>query len=79
MESKRYELKYCEGCGTLRLRPVASPESYCRRCEERLSRFVFRGKGGKRSIGLPAYALPLRSRDELLHAAMASAPVGGTQ
>jgi len=75
MESKRYELKYCEGCGTLKLRPVSSPESYCARCEQRLARFVFRGTAGKRYMGLPAHALPLSSRSKFVH----SDPVGGTQ
>jgi len=42
METIRFELKYCERCGTLKLRPVASATTYCRRCESLLARF-----GGK--------------------------------
>ena len=79
METKRYELKYCEGCGTLKLRPVASPQSYCQRCELRLARFVFRGKGGQRYVGLPLYALPSHSRTEFVHRGMPKVPAGGTQ
>ena len=39
METIRYELKYCERCGTLKLRQVASASTYCRRCEGLLARF----------------------------------------
>jgi len=50
MDSTTYELKYCERCGTLKLRPVASVSTYCRRCEELLARFTFaRGSDGTRS------------------------------
>ena len=41
MKSIRYELKYCEGCGTLKLRPVPSVTNYCRLCEDILVRFRF--------------------------------------
>ena len=41
MEDMRYELKYCERCGTLKLRQVASVSTYCRRCEGLLARFTF--------------------------------------
>jgi hypothetical protein len=41
MKSIRYELKYCEGCGTLKLRDVTSVTNYCRVCEEILARFRF--------------------------------------
>jgi len=41
MESINYELKYCERCGTLKLRQVASASTYCRRCEGLLARFTF--------------------------------------
>ncbi len=30
---ERVELKYCEGCGALHLRPVGSGLVFCRRCE----------------------------------------------
>ena len=41
MKSIKYELKYCEGCGTLRLRPIFSANNYCVLCERLLSRFRF--------------------------------------
>lgn len=46
METISYELKYCERCGTLKLRPVTSVSTYCRRCEGLLARFTLtRGPG----------------------------------
>jgi hypothetical protein len=36
MESTNYQLKYCERCGSLRLRPAASAETYCQPCERAL-------------------------------------------
>jgi hypothetical protein len=30
---QRVELKYCEGCGGLQVRPVGSCRAYCLRCE----------------------------------------------
>jgi hypothetical protein len=41
MEDIRYELKYCEGCGTLKLRPVLAGSYHCRVCESMLTRFRF--------------------------------------
>ena len=31
-----YQLKYCERCGSLRLRPADSAENYCQPCEQAL-------------------------------------------
>ena len=52
MNSNRYELKYCEGCGTLKLRPVESADTYCKRCESMLSRYSLprRARGANRSL-----------------------------
>jgi hypothetical protein len=36
MEPTAYQLKYCERCGSLRLRPAASAETYCQPCEQAL-------------------------------------------
>lgn len=41
MEDIKYELKYCEGCGTLQLRPVVAGAKPCRVCEQMLLRFRF--------------------------------------
>ncbi len=41
MDIIRYELKYCERCGTLKLRPVTSSNTYCDPCERLLARFAF--------------------------------------
>lgn len=59
MEIIKYELKYCERCGTLRLRRVASESTYCRRCEGLLARFAFsRSTGGTNSSALPVLLEP---------------------
>ena len=34
LQAIRVELKYCEACGTLWLRPQSSTARYCRRCEK---------------------------------------------
>ena len=48
MEIISYELKYCERCGTLKLRPIDSGSTYCRHCEGMLARYTFpQGKRGK--------------------------------
>jgi len=36
MQATSYQLKYCERCGSLRLRPAASAENYCQPCEQTL-------------------------------------------
>ena len=41
MENMTYELKYCEGCGTLKLRPVVAGAHHCGVCEHMLTRFRF--------------------------------------
>jgi len=43
METIKYELKYCERCGTLKLRRVASGNTYCSRCEGLLARYGHAG------------------------------------
>ncbi len=37
MQLSTYELKYCERCGSLRLRPAASAETYCGPCGQMLA------------------------------------------
>jgi len=34
MQTITYELKYCERCGSLRLRRADSAETYCQPCEQ---------------------------------------------
>jgi len=36
MTTTTYQLKYCERCGSLRLRAADSAETYCRPCEQAL-------------------------------------------
>ena len=54
MNTVKYELKYCERCGTLKLRPVSSTTTYCRLCERLLGRFRF----GKRIAAEIAAGMP---------------------
>jgi ribosomal protein L37AE/L43A len=35
--NSRLELKYCEGCGALTLRPSSSSEIYCSRCAKKFA------------------------------------------
>ena len=57
MEIINYELKYCERCGTLKLRQVDAVSTYCRRCEGLLARFTFpRVSGDTNSPSLPSSA-----------------------
>ena len=54
MKTIKYELKYCEGCGTLKLRPICSANNYCRLCERMLARFRFPQRiGRKMPAGVP--------------------------
>ena len=39
MQLSTYELKYCEHCGSLRLRPAASAETYCEPCGQMLANY----------------------------------------
>ena len=78
MENSKYELKYCEGCGTLRLRPVLAKSSHCRVCEQLLSRFRFPRvtKPGKWTGILGPDAVAIMNRAP---AAIGSVPGGGAQ
>ena len=44
MQAIKYELKYCERCGSLRLRPTDSGETYCGPCAQVLGKFSHVGK-----------------------------------
>ena len=72
MESMKYELKYCQGCGTLKLRPVGKSGQGCRVCEQLLARFRFPSKVLGNPGGLPP------SRAQLKMAPMADPAVSQT-
>jgi len=57
MNTVKYELKYCERCGTLKLRQVSSNTTYCMLCERLLARFRF----GKRIAAEIAAGMPVSS------------------
>jgi hypothetical protein len=57
LETINYELKYCERRGTLKLRPVASDVTYCRRCEGLLARFAFPRGGETNPVALAPSAV----------------------
>lgn len=42
----RVELKYCEACGALCLRPRGSTAPYCRRCEKVMAELSRAGRTG---------------------------------
>jgi len=70
-----YELKYCERCGSLRLRRSDSAESYCPSCEHvlfdapfshgALQAKLLRGKHKRAKASLPA--LPGQAQRPLVH------------
>jgi hypothetical protein len=43
----RLELKYCEGCGALCLRPADQKKPYCDKCESRMAQISRKGRGTK--------------------------------
>jgi uncharacterized paraquat-inducible protein A len=46
--TSRLELKYCEGCGALTLRPSTSSEIYCPRCAKKFAEIARGEKAGRR-------------------------------
>jgi len=44
---EKLELKYCEGCGALCLRPAVQKKPYCTRCEARLAQHSSKGRGNQ--------------------------------
>ena len=46
MERTTYELKYCERCGSLCLRPSQSSQTYCQPCGKLLLDYAFTGDRG---------------------------------
>ena len=57
MESIQCELKYCEGCGTLKLRPVNFVTNHCAICDQMFTRFRFpRTALARKCAGLPIAA-----------------------
>lgn len=73
MENIRYELKYCEGCGTLKLQPVKSKTSHCRVCEKMLARFRFpqaaRAKMKEGLVGMLSFLMVEQRAEALVKAA----------
>lgn len=76
MKSIRFELKYCEGCGTLKLRPVTSSSNDCRVCERLLARFRFPRARLAANCGGPGSAPVLQIPAGIPLSDCASAPVG---
>jgi hypothetical protein len=78
MNNVKYELKYCERCGTLKLRPISSTTNYCLLCERLLSRYRL----GKRAAAAIAAGLPapdgLKTTGDIL-LSVAANPAGRVQ
>jgi len=70
MENIRYELKYCEGCGTLKLQPVKTKTGRCRVCEQMLARFRFpqaaRPRMKEGSTGVLGFLIPEQPAESLV-------------
>lgn len=57
METVKCELKYCEGCGTLKVRPINLVTNHCAICDHMLTRFRFpRTALARKGGGLPIAA-----------------------
>jgi hypothetical protein len=54
MNTEKLELKYCERCGTLKLRPVSSTQNCCKACARMLERYRL----GKRARAIVANGMP---------------------
>ncbi len=50
MQSTTYELKYCERCGSLRLRRTASAGTYCEPCGQMLVAFSLPAHAERASV-----------------------------
>ena len=79
MKTAIYELKYCERCGTLKLRPVASPNSYCLPCERLLARYRIPRRATAREDAPLARARAMRAPLELTAAVSVAAGAGRVQ
>jgi hypothetical protein len=55
MNTEKFELKYCERCGTLKLRPVTSTQNCCKACARLLERYRL----GKRARAIIANGIPI--------------------
>lgn len=59
MDNIKLELKYCERCGTLKLRRVDSATTYCRRCEGLLARYTLSRSAGNANVSaIPGLGVP---------------------
>lgn len=79
MNTVKYELKYRERCGTLKLRPVSSTTTHCTLCERLLSRYRF----GKRAAAAIAAGLSapveLKAMADIPLSVAAANPAGRVQ
>lgn len=63
MKTIKFELKYCERCGTLKLRRTASESTYCHNCVQLLARYAF----PRLSSNCETVVLPLPCRVPFVH------------
>ena len=71
------ELKYCEHCGSLLLRPAGSGKNYCRECVRRLLHFLpslQRLRAGLQHSTMTPRKRPRRSRGGKAHLVSRMAP-----
>jgi hypothetical protein len=58
MQATSYQLKYCERCGSLRLRPTASAENYCQPCEQALFNWSLPEETARQLLRRPPHPAP---------------------
>jgi hypothetical protein len=78
MNTEKFELKYCERCGTLKLRPVTSNQNCCKACAHLLERYRL----GKRARAIIANGIPIAPASPVpaaIPAAVAEAAAGRAQ
>ena len=79
MQPTTYELKYCERCGSLRLRRAASVETYCGPCGQMLLNGCLLNHAERATALLRKSRAKSVAAPVVSHAAQAGLPFGGLQ
>ena len=79
MQLATYELKYCERCGSLRLRRNSSAETYCEPCGQMLANFSLPIHAERASLLLRKPRAKSAVAPVMKHEAQAPLPFGRLQ
>jgi ribosomal protein L37AE/L43A len=79
MQLATYELKYCERCGSLRLRRAESAETYCEPCGQMLANFSLTNHAERASLLLRKPRAKSAVAPVMNHEAQAPLPFGRLQ